>query len=152
MLITPGGGRQWALQVEFLREVTPVGGMYGFEEAMESSGRRWADYWQSGAAIDLGGATDPRAGELERRIVLSHIHAIHCAGSTAAETGLFCNSWYGKFHLELHWWHSVLFAAWGRWAAFEKSMGVYARFLESSKARAKQQGFAGARWPKRYGG
>ena len=30
------------------------------------------------------------------------------------ETGLTCNSWYGKFHLEMHWWHSVHFALWNR--------------------------------------
>jgi len=136
--------------VEFLRDGIPMPTPATFEDARRTSAARWNEYWQSGAFIDLGDCTDLRAPELERRIILSqYLTGVHCAGEwPSAETGLFCNSWYGKFHLEMHWWHTVHFAAWGRWTAFEKSMGVYARFLESAKARAKQQGFAGARWPK----
>ena len=43
------------------------------------------------------------------------IRAVQCAGShPPQETGLTCNSWYGKFHLEMHWWHAAHFPAWGR--------------------------------------
>ncbi len=141
------------MQIEFTRDAAPAQQNFTFDQAAESSARRWADFWQSGAAIDLSPATDPRAAELERRFVLSqYLTAIHCAGDwPAAETGLFCNSWYGKFHLEMHWWHSVHFAAWGRQKLFQRSMSVYSRFMDSAKARALQQGFAGARWPKMVG-
>jgi len=41
-----------------------------------------AQFWQGGGAIDLSACSDPRAGELERRIVLSqYLTAIQCAGS-----------------------------------------------------------------------
>jgi hypothetical protein len=47
--------------------------------------------------VDLSGSRDPRAMELERRIVLSQYQtAIQCAGSLPPqETGLTCNSWFG---------------------------------------------------------
>ena len=52
----------------------------------------------------MAGSSDCRAAELERRIVLSqYLTAIQCAGSMPPqETGLTVNSWYGKFHLEMH--------------------------------------------------
>jgi hypothetical protein len=110
----------------------------------------WAAFWTSGAAIDLSAATDPRARELERRIVLSqYLTAIQCAGSMPPqETGLTCNSWYGKFHLEMHYWHAAHFATWGRPALLERSLGWYNAILPSAREKAKQQGYAGARWPK----
>jgi hypothetical protein len=107
-------------------------------------------FWTSGAAIDLSAAPDPRARELERRIVLSqYLTAIQCAGSIPPqETGLTCNSWYGKFHLEMHYWHAAHFASWGRPALLERSLGWYNAILPSAREKAKQQGYAGARWPK----
>ena len=64
------------------------------------------------------------------------------------ETGLTCNSWYGKFHLEMHWWHAAHFALWNRFPLLEKSLDWYDDILPSARERAKQQGYAGARWPK----
>jgi hypothetical protein len=64
------------------------------------------------------------------------------------ETGLTVNSWYGKFHLEMHWWHAAHFALWNRLPLLEKSLGYYPLVLASARDRAKQQGYAGARWPK----
>ena len=112
--------------------------------------KHWAAFWNSGAAIDLSGAPDPRARELERRIILSQYQtAIQCAGSLPPqETGLTCNSWYGKFHLEMHYWHAAHFASWGRPALLERSLGWYAAILPSAREKAKQQGYRGARWPK----
>ncbi len=132
---------------------TDGGAAYSIEALFRSSAAAWQRYWTSGAAIDLGNCTDPRAPELERRVVLSqYLTAIHCAGTLPSqETGLLCNSWYGKFHLEMHWWHSVHFTVWNRFEHFARSLTVYERFLESSRARARQQGFAGARWPKMTG-
>ena len=112
--------------------------------------KHWSAFWTSGAAIDLSGASDPRAKELERRIVLSqYLTAIQCAGSMPPqETGLTCNSWNGKFHLEMHYWHAAHFACWGRPALLERSLGWYKAILPSAREKARQQGYAGARWPK----
>jgi hypothetical protein len=101
----------------------------------------------------LAGSKDPRAAELERRIVLSqYLTAIQCAGSKPPqETGLTVNSWYGKFHLEMHWWHATHFALWNRLALFEKSLGWYESILPVAKALAQSQGYEGARWPKMVG-
>jgi hypothetical protein len=112
--------------------------------------KQWSAFWTSGAAIDLSAGSDPRARELERRIVLSqYLTAIQCAGSMPPqETGLTCNSWYGKFHLEMHYWHAAHFASWGRPALLERSLGWYTAILPSAREKAGQQGYAGARWPK----
>src|SRR5690606_7071698 len=101
-----------------------------------------------GAAVDLAGCTDPRAAELERRIVLSqYLTAIQCAGSMPPqETGLTCNSWRGRSHLEMHWWHAAHFALWGRPALLERSMDWYRRILPRAQETAHLQGCRGARW------
>ncbi len=112
--------------------------------------KHWSAFWSSGAAIDLSAAADLRAKELERRVVLSqYLTAIQCAGSMPPqETGLTCNSWYGKFHVEMHYWHAAHFARWGRPALLERSLGWYNAILPSAREKARQQGYAGARWPK----
>lgn len=124
-----------------------------FGEAGQSSEESWNYYWKNGGAIDLEGSTDPRAEELERRMVLSLYNtAIHCAGSNPpAEAGLLCNTWYGKFHLEMHWWHGVHFSVWNRHALLEKSLGFYERILPVARNIAASQGYKGARWPKMVG-
>lgn len=87
-----------------------------FDEVRTAATEHWSRFWMRGAAIDFSGSSDPRASELERRVVLSqYLTAVECAGSSPPqETGLTCNSWYGKSHLEMHWWHAVHFALWGR--------------------------------------
>lgn len=42
-----------------------------FDAVREASARHWAQFWRSGGAIDLSACDDPRAGELEWRVVLS---------------------------------------------------------------------------------
>ena len=113
----------------------------------------WEEFWSTGAAVDFSGSSDPRAEELERRVVLSqYLTAIQCSGSTPPqETGLTVNSWYGKFHLEMHWWHAAQFALWNRLPLLEKSLGWYQRILPSARERARTQGYRGARWPKMVG-
>ena len=120
------------------------------ETVFAASAAHWADFWQSGGAVELAGSRDPRAGELERRIVLSqYLTAVQCCGSTPpAETGLTCNSWYGKFHLEMHWWHAAHFAFWGRLDRLKRSLQWYQAILPQACATARRQGYAGARWPK----
>src|SRR5262249_33039662 len=78
--------------------------------------------------------------------------AIQCAGSRPPqETGLTVNSWYGKFHLEMHWWHAAHFALWDRLHLLEKSLSWYDAILPAARERAEAQGYAGARWPKMVG-
>ena len=109
-----------------------------------------ASFWQNGAAIDFSGSRDPRATELERRVVLSqYLTAIQCAGSLPPqETGLTCNSWYGKYHLEMHWWHAAHFPMWNRPHCSNAAWAGTHAILPSAREKAKQQGYAGARWPK----
>jgi hypothetical protein len=123
------------------------------EATRVASSGHWSRFWSSGAAIDLSGSPDPRSQELERRIVLSqYLTAIQCAGTMPPqETGLTCNSWFGKFHLEMHWWHAAHFALWARAPLLERSLGWYRSILPSARAWARQQGYAGARWPKMVG-
>ncbi|UFU07198.1 hypothetical protein [Ruania halotolerans] len=115
-----------------------------------AAAEHWPRFWYTGAALDLHESTDPRAGELERRAVLSqYLTAIHGAGSTPpAETGLMVNSWRGRFHLEMHYWHAAHFPLWGRPELLERSMPWYHRILDVARATAWQQGYTGARWPK----
>lgn len=113
----------------------------------------WRNFWQSGGAIDLSGSTDPRAQELERRIVLSqYLMAVNCAGNAPPqETGLTFNSWFGKSHLEMHWWHAAHWALWNRLELLERSFAWYEKVLPLARATAKMQGYRGARWPKMVG-
>jgi len=121
-----------------------------YKHTEENSKQQWQAYWNSGGVIDFSDCTDPRALELERRVVLSqYLMKIQCSGSLPPqETGLTFNSWYGKFHLEMHWWHAVHFALWGRPEYLENSMNWYVNNLENARATAKWQGYDGVRWQK----
>ncbi|HEX8313586.1 MAG TPA: hypothetical protein VF609_01255, partial [Flavisolibacter sp.] len=121
-----------------------------YEETKKSSIEAWKHYWQSGAAIDFSGSTDKRAAELERRIILSqYLMKTQEAGYyPPQETGLTYNSWFGKPHLEMHWWHATHYALWGRIDLLEKSLGWYKKVFPIAKELAKRQGFEGARWQK----
>ena len=123
------------------------------KETAAACAYHWQRFWRRGGAVDLSASTAPEAAELERRVVLSLYNtAIHCAGSLpSAETGLLCNSWYGKFHLEMHWWHGVHFVAWGRFHLLARSLPIYHRILPLARDTARRQGYRGARWPKMIG-
>lgn len=120
------------------------------EEVLCSSLQHWEQFWMSGAAIDFAGSSDPRAYELERRVILSQfLCAMHSGGSIPPqETGLMYNSWFGKAHLEMHWWHGAHFPLWGRAEILLQSMDWYTRILPVAYELAESQGYEGARWPK----
>jgi hypothetical protein len=142
------------LELVCLFSAKPFSGtLPSFAHTKAASERAWKHYWNDGGAVDLSGSSNPRAPELERRIVLSLYNtAVHCAGSLpSAETGLLFNSWYGKFHLEMHWWHSVHFTAWNRFSRFERSLAIYERILPLARDTARRQGYRGVRWPKMIG-
>jgi protein-glucosylgalactosylhydroxylysine glucosidase len=120
------------------------------DRTIEASRDGWKRFWRTGGALDLSGSRDPRAAELERRVILSrYLTAVQCAGSSPPqETGLTENSWFGKFHLEMHWWHAAHFVLWGHPELLERSLGWYGRIRASAEKTAADQGYRGARWPK----
>ena len=142
-------GENFRFTCEFTEE-NPAESVNTAEIAFEASSAYWQAFWQRGGAIDLSKCTDERANELERRVVLSqYLMAIQSAGMyPPQETGLTYNSWYGKFHLEMHWWHAVHFALWGRTDLLERSMDWYAQAYPVAKEIAERQRFKGARWMK----
>ena len=148
-VIVSANGRSLSLTCHFspLRAATASPSA---ESVFAACAKHWEGFWSNGGAIDFSNSADARAGELERRVVLSqYLTAIQCAGSLPPqETGLTCNSWYGKFHLEMHWWHAAHFAMWGRTDLLERSMPWYSRILGTARAKARAQGYQGARWPK----
>ncbi|MFC4601748.1 glycoside hydrolase family 65 [Cohnella hongkongensis] len=123
---------------------------WDFGKVVADASEGWDVYWQKGGAVDFSPCRDPRAMELERRIVLSqYLTAVHSAGDLPPqETGLMCNSWYGKFHLEMHFIHSAQFALWGRSEWLERSLDWYFEILDKAKENAARNGYKGARWPK----
>jgi hypothetical protein len=119
--------------------------------AVETASRaHWQHYWTTGGAIDLSGNSDPRAAELERRIVLSqYVMAVHDAQAfPPQETGLGVNSWYGKFHMEMYWWHSAHWALWGHPELLEKSLINLPALMPAGEAMAKLEGTKGVKWSK----
>ncbi len=112
--------------------------------------KSWFDFWMNGGVVDFTGSKDPRADELERRIMLSqYLTRAQCAGAQPPqETGLTYNSWYGKFHLEMAWWHMVHFYLWNRPELMEESLSWYASAAGKAESTAQRQGFDGVRWQK----
>jgi hypothetical protein len=148
-LIPSGESDSFQFTVRYSRESTGSS-IPDFLSTKTSSEVQWKNFWTSGGAIDFSDCLDPRAQELERRVVLSqYLTRIQCSGSLPPqETGLTMNSWYGKFHLEMHWWHGVHFALWGRPELLENSMQFYSRVKKKAEATAAMQGCKGARWQK----
>lgn len=117
---------------------------------MEASRRGWKDFWEKGGIIRLNQSRDKRAWELERRIILSqYLMAANCSGSTPPqETGLTCNSWYGKMHLEMYLWHCAWLPLWNHCELLERSLKWYREHLPEAMENAARNGYQGARWPK----
>ncbi|MDR1406866.1 MAG: hypothetical protein LBJ23_02310 [Tannerella sp.] len=110
----------------------------------------WRRFWEEGGAVDFSRCTDNRARELERRVVLSqYLTAIQSAApEPPQETGLTYNSWFGKFHLEMHWWHQVHFALWNRAEMLKPSLEWYGTVEPVAREIAARQQFEGIRWMK----
>ncbi|KAF7303841.1 hypothetical protein MIND_00614000 [Mycena indigotica] len=153
----------WGLQRP--RSIPSVGDM------SSSSTQAWEAFWSNSGFVDVvTGSTDPRADELQRRIILSrYLMRVNEAGDyPPQESGLVNNGWVSscppffpskfqakvistrKFHLEMFFWHAQHWALWNNWDILLESSSVYDRFLPTAIARAQvQQGWpAGARWGK----
>ncbi len=139
---------QLALTVTFTKQVSES--VIKFKDVFNSSRSGWKSFWEKGGMVDLHKSKDSRALELERRIVLSqYLSAIQSCGSMPPqETGLTCNSWYGKFHLEMYLWHCAYLPLWNRSDYLERSLPWYRDHLDAARENARRNGYKGARWPK----
>jgi hypothetical protein len=119
-------------------------------QKVEENSSSWPQFWTDGGIIDLSGSSDPRWIELERRIILSqYVMAVNCGGKyPPQESGLVNLGWYGKFHMEMYFWHSGYLALFNKWSLLNRSLSIYARFLPTATKLASSQGYRGARWPK----
>ncbi|MDY3847658.1 MAG: hypothetical protein SOZ58_04980 [Prevotella sp.] len=121
-----------------------------FASCAKASANRWSAYWNEGGFIDLGNVKDKKAAELERRIILSQylMGAQEAGNIPPQETGLTYNSWFGKFHLEMTWWHLVHYGLWNKPELLDRQLSWYASAEEKARVIAERQGFKGVRWMK----
>ena len=125
----------------------------GFTETKTNNEIVWNNFWEVGGVVDFSECTDPRAKELERRTVLSqYLTKIQSSGSLPPqETGLTYNSWFGKYHLEMTWWHIAHFPQWQRPQLMEKQLEFYQQMAGEARQTAIDQGYRGVRWQKMLG-
>ncbi|BET68829.1 hypothetical protein ASA1KI_37470 [Opitutales bacterium ASA1] len=139
--------------VSFARgaEVDPA--LPTFAETLAASRSHWSAFWAKGGVLDLSGSTDPRAHELERRVVLSqYLTAVQMVGEVPPqESGLTCSTWYGKHHTEMIWWHVAHFALWGHPEFVANALEWYRDHLPAARTLAESRGLRGARWSKMTG-
>lgn len=104
----------------------------------------WKNYWSNGKFFYH------ENDELMRRVILSqYLLIVNDSGYIPpAETGLTCNSWYGKAHLEMHYWHMAWAALWGHPELLERSFDWYISILPEARKNASGNGYKGARWTK----
>ena len=124
---------------------------FEYDQYHKTTLRHWNRWWQEGAIIDFSKCTDPRARELERRVVLSqYLTQINCANNMPPqESGLTYNTWFGRPHLEMTWWHVVDFALWNRPDNVARILDWYNETAYPVACQiARRQGFKGARWMK----
>lgn len=136
---------EYSLQNKFTNDT------FVFDQHIRAIQKAWASFWQNGSIVDFSQCTDTRAKELERRVVLSqYLTQVNCAGTfPPQETGLTYNSWFGRPHLEMAWWHAVHFSLWNRTNTLAKMLEWYNTTAYSeAKKIAMRQGFEGARWMK----
>lgn len=147
-----GSGASLQLAVSFDRSDDRTA-LPGAAEGAHRVADHWRRFWTSGGAVDFSGSSDPRATELERRVVLSqYLSAINGAGSLPPqEEGLFSNSWFGKFHLEMHPWHSAWQPLWNHHDMLERSLPWYVAHLPKAREEAARHRVKGAWWPKMVG-
>ena len=128
-----------------------TGEAYEYDQYHKATLRHWSRWWDQGAIVDFSQCTDPRAKELERRVVLSqYLTQINCANNMPPqESGLTYNTWFGRPHLEMTWWHVVDFALWNRPEVVEQILRWYNdTAYPIARQIAQRQGFKGVRWMK----
>ena len=124
---------------------------FEYDQYHKATLRHWNAWWKAGAIVDFSQCTDQRAKELERRVVLSqYLTQINCANNMPPqETGLTYNSWFGRPHLEMTWWHAVDFTLWNRPEVVAQMLQWYNTVAYPvARQIAERQGFKGVRWMK----
>ena len=143
-------GKTLNVRVEY-KELQPETQGFSFAKSVTKVQKFWDSWWETGAFVDFGDCKDVRAKELERRTVLSqYLTFINCANETPAqETGLTYNSWFGRPHLEMTWWHTIDFSLWNRPEVLETMLEWYNdKAYPEAKKIAERQNFKGIRWMK----
>ena len=142
-------GNQLTFCCEFLESGKELA-KESFAAVADRSAAYWQQFWQTGGIVDFSHCKDKRAKELERRVVLSQwLLAIQCAASTPPqETGLTYNSWFGKFHMEMIWWHQAWLPLWGHGQLLDRTLRWYETVEPMAREIAMRQGFKGIRWMK----
>lgn len=143
-------GKALNVRVEY-KEIQPEMQRFSFAKSVIEVQKFWNSWWEAGAFVDFGDCKDVRAKELERRTVLSqYLTFINCANETPAqETGLTYNSWFGRPHLEMTWWHTIDFSLWNRPEVLETMLEWYNdKAYPEAKKIAERQNFKGIRWMK----
>jgi hypothetical protein len=138
------------IAVEYLSDI-PSKSDFCFENYHNATLHHWNAWWSNGAIVDFSACTDSRAKELERRVVLSqYLTQINCANNMPPqESGLTYNTWFGRPHLEMTWWHVVDFALWDRPEVVAKILKWYNNTAYPvARKIAERQGFKGVRWMK----
>ncbi len=160
--ISAAAPHQWRISPEgsdlfltvMLSPKADTGSIPSFAECERACVSHWRKFWSTGGAIDFTGSTDPRASELERRVVLSqYLTAVNSAGSyPPAESGLMSiDPWRGQWHMEMTWWHLAHYALWGRWDMAQKALSCYQRDYPLARKLAQQFGYDGVKWGKMMG-
>lgn len=123
------------------------------DQVIAASAAHWAQFWRTTGVADFSGSTNPLAPKFEQRIILSrYLMAVQMAGDAPPqESGLTCNTWYGKHHTEMIWWHTAQFALWGQDAALAENLDWFVSQLPVARELATSRGLKGARWAKMTG-
>lgn len=69
-------------------------------------------------------------------------------GLPPQETGLTYNSWFGRPHMEMIWWHQSHFPLWGHADLLARTLPWYGKVEPVAREIAERQGFKGVRWMK----
>ena len=139
------------VKVEYARDLPKMQTIFQYKKELAGVTAFWNKWWQEGGIVDFSECTDERAKELERRVVLSqYLTFINCANDTPPqETGLTYNTWFGRPHLEMTWWHTVDFSLWGRPQYLERILDWYNyKAYPMARQIAERQHFEGIRWMK----
>ncbi len=144
-------GRQLAFSVRFSTE--PVQAKASVGQTAERSAAHWVEFWRGGAAVDFSGSTNPLAQKIEERVILSrYLTAVQCVGDVPPqESGLTCNTWYGKHHTEMIVWSTAHFILWGQTALAKRNLDWFLGQLPAARTLAASRGLQGARWAKMVG-
>jgi len=71
----------------------------GVSAIARRNAREWNEYWKEGGFVDVTESSNPKANELQRRIIASQYHVrVNSAGEGQhpQESGLMNNGWYGE--------------------------------------------------------